>query len=52
MSQQRVRVVYGSEENRAALNALCRCGFEQGFTSRLLQPEDLFVASTVSSART
>jgi len=43
---------YGVEENRATLNALCRYGFEQGFTSRLLQPEELFVPATVSSAKT
>jgi 4,5-dihydroxyphthalate decarboxylase len=42
---------YGVEENLATLDALCRYGFEQGFTSRLLQPEELFVPSTVSSAR-
>ncbi|HYU68842.1 MAG TPA: ABC transporter substrate-binding protein [Burkholderiales bacterium] len=42
---------YGVEENRATLDALCRYAFEQGFTSRLLQPEELFVPSTVSSAK-
>jgi len=41
----------GLDENRAALNVLCRYGFEQGFTRRLLQPEELFVPSTVSSAK-
>ena len=42
---------YGVEENRATLEALCRYGFEQGFTGRLLRPEELFVPSTVSSAK-
>ena len=43
--------VYGVEENGAALSALCRYAHQQGFTSRLLEPRDLFAASTLTSAR-
>ncbi|HUN96019.1 MAG TPA: PhnD/SsuA/transferrin family substrate-binding protein [Bradyrhizobium sp.] len=43
--------VYGVEENGATLSALCRYAHQQGFTSRLLEPQDLFAASTLTSAR-
>ena len=43
--------IYGVEENRATLSALCRYAHEQGFTSRLLEPKDIFVESTLTSAR-
>ena len=42
---------YGVEPNRAGLEALCRYGLEQGFTSRLLDPEELFDPSTVTDAK-
>jgi 4,5-dihydroxyphthalate decarboxylase len=42
---------YGVEANRAPLTTLLRYAFEQGFTSRLLEPEDLFVASTLTDAK-
>jgi 4,5-dihydroxyphthalate decarboxylase len=42
---------YGVEENRNVLNALCGYAFDQGFTTRRLDPEELFVPSTVTSAR-
>lgn len=42
---------YGVEENRAALEAMCRYAFDQGFTRRQLRPEDLFVPSTVTAAK-
>lgn len=34
---------HGIENNRTSLEAFCRYGFEQGFTSRLLSVEELFV---------
>jgi 4,5-dihydroxyphthalate decarboxylase len=42
---------YGVDENRTTLDAFCRYGYEQGFTSRLLAPEDLFFHTTLTSAR-
>ncbi len=38
---------YGVEENRAALEAVCRYAFTQGFTPALLKPEQLFAPATV-----
>jgi len=43
---------YGVQPNRPGLEAFCRYGFEQGFTSRLLEPEELFDPSTVTDAKT
>jgi 4,5-dihydroxyphthalate decarboxylase len=43
--------VYGVEQNKAALAAMLRYAFEQGFTSRLLEPRDIFATTTLTSAR-
>lgn len=43
--------VYGVNENQPTLAAFCRYGYEQGFTSRLLTPEDLFFRTTLTAAR-
>ena len=42
---------YGVEENRPTLDTMCRYAAEQGFTRRLLKPEELFVPSTISSGK-
>ncbi len=42
---------YGVDTNTAALATLLRYAFEQGFTSRLLDPADLFVPSTLTDAK-
>lgn len=42
---------YGVDANRTALTTLLRYAHEQGFTSRLLDPEDLFVPSTLTDAK-
>lgn len=42
---------YGCDENRVTLAAFCRYAHEQGFTRRLLAPEDLFFPPTLTSAR-
>lgn len=43
--------VYGVDENRVTLDAMCRYGYEQGFTSRLLKPEDIFFSTTLTSSK-
>jgi len=43
--------VYGVEENRPTLEALCRYAHQQGFTSKPLAPEDLFFPTTLTSAK-
>lgn len=40
---------YGIENNRKALDAICRYAHEQGLTGRLLTLEDLFPVSTLST---
>lgn len=42
---------YGVEHNRAALTALLRYASEQGFTSRRLDPEELFLPATLTDAK-
>ncbi len=42
---------YGVEENRAEIETLIRYSREQGLISRTPQPEDLFVPSTLATAR-
>jgi len=37
---------YGIAKNRAALTTVARWSHEQGLTSRLYEPEELFAAST------
>ncbi|GGX19177.1 4,5-dihydroxyphthalate decarboxylase [Pigmentiphaga litoralis] len=43
--------VYGVEENLPTLNAICRYAHEQGFTSDLLTPADLFFPTTLTTAK-
>ena len=43
--------VYGVARNRTALEAVLRYAAEQGFTSRLLEPEEIFHPSTVTDAK-
>ena len=43
--------VYGVQENEKTLSALLRYAHEQGFTSRLLAPGDIFATTTLTSAR-
>lgn len=42
---------YGVDKNRVVLETVLRYAWQQGFTSRLLEPEELFVASTVTDAK-
>jgi 4,5-dihydroxyphthalate decarboxylase len=42
---------YGVGPNRATLDALLRYAAEQGFTSTLLTPQDVFVPSTLTDAK-
>ena len=42
---------YGVQDSRGTLEAFCRYGFDQGFTSRLLTAEELFVESTLTGAK-
>lgn len=42
---------YGVDANRASLTTLLRYAHDQGFTSRQLDPEDLFVPSTLTDAK-
>lgn len=42
---------YGVDENRPTLDAICRYAHEQGFTSRLLTPADLFHSTTLTAAK-
>jgi 4,5-dihydroxyphthalate decarboxylase len=42
---------YGVDANQAALTTLLRYAHEQGFTSRRLDPQDLFLPSTLTDAR-
>ncbi|MGH8938026.1 MAG: 4,5-dihydroxyphthalate decarboxylase, partial [Actinomycetes bacterium] len=42
---------YGVDANRVTLTTLLRYAHEQGFTSRPLDPEDLFVPSTLTEAK-
>jgi 4,5-dihydroxyphthalate decarboxylase len=37
---------YGFRENRAVLEAMCRFSYEQGLSTRLLTPEELFATET------
>lgn len=42
---------YGVDANRGALTTLLRYAHEQGFTSRPLDPEDLFLPATLTDAK-
>jgi 4,5-dihydroxyphthalate decarboxylase len=42
---------YGVAQNRIVLDTIARYAFEQGLTSRLLSPEELFVPSTQALAK-
>jgi 4,5-dihydroxyphthalate decarboxylase len=42
---------YGLEPNRAALSALVRYNFDQGLAARQLEPDELFVPSTLDEFR-
>ncbi len=42
---------YGVDANRQALSTLLRYAHDQGFTSRALEPEELFVTSTLTDAK-
>ncbi|WP_133645689.1 4,5-dihydroxyphthalate decarboxylase [Paraburkholderia flava] len=42
---------YGLEPNRTTLEAFLQFGYEQGVCHRLLKPEELFVAETLSAVR-
>ena len=42
---------YGVDANRAALEAILRYAAEQGFTSRVLEPEEIFHPSTVTDSK-
>lgn len=42
---------YGVEANRATLEAFCKFSFEQGVAQRLMQPEELFPATTLGRHR-
>jgi 4,5-dihydroxyphthalate decarboxylase len=42
---------YGLEPNRTTLEAFLKFGYEQGVCHRLLKPEELFPAETLSAVR-
>jgi 4,5-dihydroxyphthalate decarboxylase len=42
---------YGVDRNRVGLTTLMRYAYGQGFTSRLLEPEELFLPATLTEAK-